>query len=96
MDSSALNLPNEYREKLAHIRTLTQQDDQTALLAAIDLYYAQLTQTTDPLTHSDNEDNATLPALRFTRIAQAKGILKSKKNDLINHLNHIRQDWESS
>jgi len=36
MDSSALNLPNAYREKLAPIQTLTPKDEQTARLTAIE------------------------------------------------------------
>lgn len=49
MTIAQLNLPDEYLKKLEYIQTLTQQDRQTLLLAAIDLYYHQLTQTTDPL-----------------------------------------------
>ncbi len=49
MHFTQLNLPDEYLEKLNYIQSLTQQDSQESLLAAIDLYYHQLRQTTDPL-----------------------------------------------
>jgi|GEM_PF-4246638 len=94
MDSIALNLPQEYREKLAHIQTLTQQDDQTAILRAIDLYYTQLVHPPDPLASADNTDNTTPSAPSLEAIAQARGILKSKKHAVMDHLNQIRQDWE--
>jgi hypothetical protein len=50
MEITIANLSEEDRKKLEYIQQKTDQDLQSSILAAIDIYYQKLRQVSDPLT----------------------------------------------
>jgi hypothetical protein len=50
MEITIANLSEEDRKKLEYIQQKTDQDLQSSILAAIDIYYQKLHQVSDPLT----------------------------------------------
>jgi hypothetical protein len=50
MEITIANLSEEDRKKLEYIQQKTDQDLQSSILSAIDIYYQKLHQASDPLT----------------------------------------------